>query len=119
METKEKNTTKRVNMKFSFKEFLRGDFFAESFIAKNWQFTLFIVVLFMGIMYNKFLTEKVINEINKTRQEVSTLKAVSVSNTAELMRLSKESVVLEMVKEEGLGIKPLKNPPEKIVIKNK
>lgn len=117
MSEKKTKKTKKQGAGFSFYQFISGEFLTNSFLTKNIRFILFVVALIMGTMYNKFLTEKVINNINKTKQEVNQLKAISVSNTAELMHLSKESVVIKMVEEEGLEIKPLKRPPEKIVIK--
>jgi hypothetical protein len=117
MSEKGKNISKQASAGFSFRSFISGEFLTNSFLTKNIWFILFIVGLIMLTMYNKFLTEKVINNINKTKLEVNNLKAISVSNTAELMHLSKESVVIKMVEEQGLKIKPLKRPPEKIVIK--
>ncbi len=117
MNEKDKNKTKKQGSGFSFYQLISGEFLTNSFLSQNFWFILFVVALIMATMYNKFLTEKVINNINKTKQEVNRLKAISVSNTAELMHLSKESVVIKMVEEEGLKIKPLKRPPEKIVVK--
>ena len=116
METENKKNTKQSLTGFTFRSLFSGTLFTNSIFSKNFAYILFLVICTMCYMYNKFLTEKVINNINKTKQEVNELKAISASNTAELMHLSKESVVTKMVEEEGLEIKPLKKPPEKIVI---
>jgi len=118
METTGKKTSKQTSG-FSLARLFRGEFFSNSFLTKNFYYILFVVAMIMVTMYNKFLTEKVINEINKTKNEVNALKAISVSNTAELMHLSKESVVIKMVQDEGLAVQPLNKPPEKIVIREK
>ena len=118
MSVKEKNKANReANSTWSFRKLLSGELITNKLITQNLRFILYIVVWIMISMYNKFSTEKVINNINKTKQEVGKLKAISVANTAELMYLSKESVVVKMVDKEGLQIKPLRKPPEKLIVK--
>jgi len=115
--TKKGNINKEVNDSFSFREIINGDIFARRQIMKNIWYILFVVFLTVVYIYNKYKTENILIEIIKTQSEVKELRAYSVSNANELMSLSKESEVVRLVEENGLKIKELKLPPEKIVVK--
>jgi len=104
---------------FSFREIINGDIFAHEQLMKNLWYILFVVFLTVVYIYNKYKTENVLIEIIKTQSVVKELRAYSISNANELMSLSKESEVVRLIEENGLNIKELKMPPEKIIVKVK
>lgn len=115
-----KNTTKtNWTGAFSFKELINGDIFTRQQLMKNLMFILYVVFLTVLYIYNKYQTEKVLSDIISVKKEVKELRTYSVSNATELMSLSKESEVINLVEENGLLIKPLKRPPVKITVKER
>ena len=120
MSKEKKNTDKfKSPGSFSFREIVNGDIFAREQLMKNLWYILFVVFLTVIYIYNKYQTENVLIDIIETQKEVKELRVYSVTNATELMSLSKESEVIRLVQENELGIKELKRPPEKIVIKVK
>ena len=107
----------KSSVNFSFREIINGDIFAREQLMKNLWYILFVVFLTVIYIYNKYNTERVLIDIIKTQQEVKELRVYSVSNDTELMSLSKESEVIDLVQKNELDIKELKKPPEKIVVK--
>ncbi len=118
MSKKKENTNKaKAANNFSFREIINGDIFAREQLMKNLWYILFVVFLTVVYIYNKYNTERVLIDIIKTQHEVKELRINSVSNATELMSLSKESEVINLVQKNELSIKELKKPPEKIVVK--
>jgi hypothetical protein len=52
-------------------------------------------------------------------REVKDLRAESLSTSADLMLLSRQSEVYRMVKDKGLNLEELKTPPFKLLVRGK
>ena len=77
----------------------------------------FIIWLtFLGIVYigNSYHAERIARETNRLQREVKDLRAESITTAAELMYVSRQSVVQRMVKNSKLDLKESVEPPYKI-----
>jgi len=101
------------------KELLSGSMVSEKLILKNLGYVsllTFLAALYIG---NRFHAEKVTRETAKLSREVRDLRSESLSTSANLMSVSKQSEVYRMVREKGLSLEELKSPPYKLLVNKK
>ncbi len=98
----------------SFRDILNGSLLTRDIILKNIGFIVWLT--FLGIIYigNRYHAEKVARSMNHLQQEVKDLRAESITTAAELMYISRQSVVIQMVKNNHLELKEAVEPPFKI-----
>lgn len=101
------------------KELLSGTMVSEKLILKNLGYISLIALLAAIYIGNRFHAEKVTRETNRLSREVKDLRAESLSTSADLMILSRQSEVYRMVREKGLNLEELKTPPFKILVRGK
>jgi hypothetical protein len=101
------------------KELLSGTMVSEKIILKNIWYVLLITFLTAFYIGNRFHAEKVTRELSKLQRQVRDLRSESLSTSADLMYLSRQSEVYRLVKERGLSIEELKTPPYKLIVSRK
>lgn len=116
MEENEVNKEQKKNS-LSFKDFLSGSILTQTSIKKHLWYILFVVLLSVVYISNKYKTEGILVDIIKLQKEVKELRDRSVSYASELMSLSRESEVIKIVNEKEVGLEELKKPPQKIIVK--
>jgi cell division protein FtsL len=79
-------------------------------------FVFFLSFLAMMYISNRYNAEKLRRKIITYKTELSDLRAQSIFISAELMKLSRQTEVAEVVKKHGLSIKESEVPPKKIVV---
>jgi len=110
---------KQVNAGSFIKEMLSGTMISEKIILKNLGYislVTFLTALYIG---NRFHAERITRESTKLQREVNDLRAESLSTSAALMFISKQSEVYTIVKERGLNLEELKTPPYKLLVSRK
>jgi len=105
--------------KWNFKQFIDGNIFLQGSIRKQTKFILFLVFLSIIYIQNKYKNEALLMEIYKTQNEVKELRDKSIIIAADLMSKSRESEVIEMIKQNNINLKELVSPPGRIIIKKK
>ncbi len=117
-ENKEKNKKKSNQAKTGsfMKELLSGSMVTEKIILKNLWYILLITFLAAIYIGNRFHAEKITRETTKLEREVKDLRAESLSTSANLMFLSRQSEVYRLVKEHGLNLEEQKTPPYKLLV---
>ncbi len=98
------------------KDLLSGSLISDKIVLKNfWYIVLctFLAALYIG---NRFHAERITRETSRLSREVRDLKAESLSTSANLMSVSRQSEVYRMVRENGLGLEELKTPPFKLIV---
>lgn len=110
------DSKKRITTGRFIKDLMSGSFVSEKIVLRNLGFFLFLTLL--GALYigNRFHAEKITRETARLSIEVSDLRAESLSTSAKLMSVSRQSEVLRMVKEKELGLEELKVPPFRLVV---
>lgn len=98
----------------SFKDFLDGTVLTRKTVVKQLPFIIFLSII--GIIYigNRYHAEKVIRDINTLQEEVKNLRAEEITTASELMKVSRQSEVVKLVKEKNLGLEESTEPPAKI-----
>ena len=91
--------------------------FSYQWLAKNLYFFLFLTLLASIYIYNGHYAEKTIKDINRSAKELKELQYEYKTVKGELMMRGKQSELAKAV--EPLGLKELKAPPVKIILKNK
>jgi hypothetical protein len=118
-ENKKEGKAKQGKSGSFMKELLSGSMVSDKIVLKNLWY--FILLTILGAIYigNRFHAEKITRETARLTREVRDLKAESLSTSASLMYISKQSEVFRMVKEKELGLEELKIPPYKLIVVKK
>jgi len=109
-EQQSRNKRKKVRVK----EIIDGTILVRENVIRQLPFLLFLTVL--GIIYigNRFHAEKMVRQIEQLRIEVSNLRSEQITTTSELMNISRPSEVASLVESRGLGLKESMEPPKKL-----
>lgn len=99
------------------KEVMSGSLLSDRIILKNLGYVVFLA--FLGALYiaNRFHAEDMVRKTTRLQTEVRELRADALSTSAELMRASRQSEVLDKVRERGIGLEELTEPPYRIVVR--
>jgi hypothetical protein len=119
MEDNKENNKKQLKTGSIIKELLSGSMVSEKIILKNLGYVSLITLLAAIYIGNRFHAEKITRETTRLQREVKDLRAESLSTSAELMYVSKQSEVFSMVREKGLNLEELKTPPYKLLVNKK
>lgn len=117
-EEKEKSG-KQVKTASFIRELLSGSMISEKIILKNLGYVSLITLLAALYIGNRFHAEKLTRETGKLLKEVRDLRAESLSTSADLMDVARQSEVYRMVREKGLNLEELKTPPYKLLVNRK
>lgn len=116
----EKKSTQKSTRKKGGKGFLKGlisgTLITERLILNNMRYALLLAVLGIIFIANKFGAERMERQITVLEQEVRDLRAESLSVSADLGGMSRQSEIIDLVKERGLGLEELREPPFRIVV---
>ena len=99
---------------FSFRDILNGTLLTRGIILKNIGFIFWLT--FLGIVYigNSYHAEKIARSTNRLQREVKDLRAESITTAADLMYVSRQSVVQQMVRNSRLELRESVEPPYRI-----
>lgn len=104
------------NKKGSIKDFIGGNFLTSENVIKQIPYVLFLSIVAILYIGNRYQAEKIVRETIILKNEVRELRAEAITATSELMYISKQSEVAKLVEEKGLDLKEAVVPPKKIVI---
>jgi len=113
---KAQKSTQKKTGKGLMKGLISGTFITERLILNNMRYAALIVFLGIILITNKFQAERTNREVIVLEQEVRDLRAESLSVSAELGGVSRQSEIIDLVKERGLGLEELREPPYRIVV---
>ena len=119
MAENKENNKKQAKTGSFMKELLSGSMVSEKIILKNLGYVSLVTLLAAIYIGNRFHAEKVTRESSRLQREVKDLRAESLSTSANLMYVSKQSEVYRLVREKGLDLEELKNPPFKLLVDKK
>jgi cell division protein FtsL len=119
MTEKKESGEKKAKTGSFMKELLSGTMITEKIILKNIWYLLLLTFLAAIYIGNRFHAEKVTRETTRLQREVKELRAESLSTSAELMFISRQSEVYRLVKEKELNLEELKTPPFKLLVDKK
>jgi hypothetical protein len=96
------------------KDIIDGTFLVRENMVKQLPFVLFLTLL--GVVYigNRFHAESMVRKIDQLKIEVGNLRSEQITTTSELMNISRPSEVAALVESKGLGLKESLEPPKKL-----
>ena len=118
-ENNKENNKRHINPGSFIKELLSGSMVSEKIILKNLGYISIVTLLAAVYIGNRFHAEKITRETTRLEREVKDLRAEALSTSADLMYISKQSEVFNMVREKGLNLEELKTPPYKLLVDKK
>ncbi len=95
---------------------LNGRFFESEWFRRN---RILLVMIFFLLFINitvKYRSEKVIREMTALEDSLIELRSRSISIAADVIKLSRQSVIIERVKKSGIELETSKEPPRKIYV---
>ena len=98
------------------KGLMTGTVISDSLILKDIKYSAMILILGIIFIANRFNAERVEREIAVLEQEVRDMRAEALSVSADLGSVSRQSEITDLVKERGLGLEELREPPYRIVV---
>jgi len=114
-----KDKKKQVSTGSFIRELLSGSMVSEKLILKNLGYISLITLLSALYIGNRFHAEKITRQTTRLQREVKDLRAESLSTSADLMSVSRQSEVFSNVREKGLNLEELKSPPYKLLVDRK
>ena len=99
------------------RSFLDGTLITKELIIKQFPFVIFIALLCVLYISNRYSSEKIVRQTQDIQNELKELRAEQISITSELMQLSQQSEVVKLINENQLGLTESIEPPKTIVIK--
>ncbi|MFO7938867.1 MAG: FtsL-like putative cell division protein [Bacteroidales bacterium] len=115
----EKKERKELQTHFSLKGLIDGSLLAKEAVVKQLPFFLFLAFMALFYIANRYHAEKIVGQSTRLEQQMKEYRAKSMSISSELMFLSKQSGVMQMIEHKGLGLKESVEPPQKIVVQKK
>ena len=87
-------------------------------IINQMPFVLFISVLVIFYIANRYNAEKIVRQAVRVKKERSELRSEHISIAAQLMKESKQSIIINKVDSFGLGLVENTEPPIKLLVKD-
>lgn len=98
------------------KELLDGSVLTTNLVTKQLPFLVFLTFLAIVYIGNRYNAEKVVRQTVFLQKRIKELKAESVSISAKLMDISKQSEVSKLISERGLDLIESVEPPKRLII---
>jgi hypothetical protein len=103
--------------KVSVREVLNGRILESEWLRRN---RILLFVIFLMLLANitvRYKSEKVIREMTALQDSLKEKRSESISIAAEVMKLSRPSLIIDRVKKSGLELETSKEPPKKLYVK--
>ena len=108
---------KKSHKKGVVKEVLDGSLLVKDMVIKQLPFVLFLTLLAMAYIANRYHAEKIARETSALKEEVKHWRAKAITISSDLMYISKQSEVQKMVSKKGLNLVETEEPPKIIKVK--
>lgn len=98
------------------REVLNGKFFESEWFRRNRMLMFMIFLMLLTNISVRYKSEKVIREMTALEDSLIELRSKSISIAADVVRLGRNSVIIDRVKKSGLDLETSKEPPRKIYV---
>ncbi len=99
----------------SFRDLLDGNVLTRKAVLKQSRFILLLVLIAFMSIANRNHAEKTVIHLSRLQSDVKELRARSISTSAELVRISRQSEVKHLVNRNELGLEENLEPPKKLI----
>ena len=107
---------RKKKKKVTVREVLNGRFFESEWFRRNRILMFMIFLMLLTNISVRYKSEKVIREMTALEDSLIELRSKSISIAADVVKLSRQSVIIERVKKSGLDLETSKEPPRKIYV---
>lgn len=115
--TEKKDTGSKKVPATGLKSILGGSVLASETVTKQLPFVFFLALLGIGLITNRYWTEKTIRKMEMVRDSLKEYKAESVIHETQLMYINRPSEVTKKVIERKIDLIEPVEPPKRIVVK--
>ena len=99
----------------SFRDLLDGNVLTRKAVLKQTRFILLLVLIAFLSIANRNHAEKTVIQLNRLQSDVKELRARSISTSSELVKISRQSEVKQLVFKYELGLEENLDPPKKLI----
>ena len=107
IEEKEKN--------FSLRDLLDGNVLTRKSVLKQSRFIVLLVLIAFISIANRKHAEKTVIRLNRLQSDVKEMRAESITISSDLVRISRQSEVVRLLKRYELGLEENLEPPKKLI----
>jgi len=100
---------------FSLRDLVDGNILTRKAVVKQSRFILLMVLMAFLLIANRNHAEKTVIRLNRLQSDVKEMRARSISTSSELVRISRQSEVKQLVNRYELGLKENLEPPKKLI----
>lgn len=95
----------------SVRDILNGNILTKKFIRKQYMLLVLLVLLSIFYIDNRYASEKQISRITTLKKNIQDAKYESLTISAELMEISRQSNIYRLMQSKGMKLKPGETPP--------
>ena len=103
---------------FSLRDLLDGNVLTRKAVLKQTRFILLLASIAFVSIANRNHAEKLVIRLNRLQGDVKELRAKSITISSDLVRISRQSEVVRLVEQYGLGLEEYLEPPKKLIIED-
>lgn len=100
----------------SLRDFINGNFLTKKFFQKQYGLLLMIAILLFMYVDNRYYCETQMVKVIELKKQIQDVKYESLTISAQLMELNRQSNISNKIKERGLNLQVTDTPP--VVIKD-
>ena len=100
---------------FSLRDLLDGNVLTRKAVLKQGRFILLLVLIAFLSIANRNHAEKTVIRLNGLQSDVKELRARSISTSSELVKISRQSEVIQLVRQYELGLEESLEPPKTLI----
>lgn len=99
------------------RDIINGNILTKKFLQK--QYPLLIMLALIAFLYvdNRYYCERQLSKVLKLKREIQDVKYESLTISAELMKISRQSSIRQLIKERGLTLSEPNTPPVVLEVK--
>jgi cell division protein FtsL len=95
----------------SVRDILNGNILTKKFIRRQYLLIILMVVLSIVYIDNRYSSEKQITGITELKRKIQDAKYESLTISAELMEISRQSNIVLLLQSKGIDLRPGDTPP--------
>ena len=100
---------------FSLRDLLDGNVLTRKAVLKQTRFILLLVLIAFISIANRNHAEKTVIRLNRLQNDVKEMRAESITISSDLVRISRQSEVVRLLKRYELGLDENLEPPKKLI----
>ena len=101
---------------FSFRDLIDGNVLTRKAVLKQTRFILLLVAIAFFSIANRNHAEKKVIHLNRLQSDVKEMRAKSITISSDLVKISRQSEVVRLVKRYELGLEENLEPPKKLIL---